>query len=375
MSAVEATPVSVAPAIRFASFRHIGPNWYAVVMGTAAVPAAGIDLPHQPGGSLHVWQVLWVLSAVELAVLLGARALHWRSHRDQARAQLLDVALAPYYACIAIAFLAVGLVTDLVGRSVIGEHAALVANIVLFSIGTAIGLVAAVGLVLLMILSHDLQLAGASPAWLLPVMGPMVSAAFAKPLLERMAPGDSRETFLLCCYALVGFVLIVTLLVFPMVVQRLFLHGALPVQLTPLLFLCLAPFGQSVNAVNNLADTVKSSGLAAPYADGFVALGLLYGVPVIGFALLWLTISLILVGRALRGGMRFSMAWWAFGFPLATVVTGMEGITRHTGIGALAWFTDGLFALLCVLVGASLAGTARGLATGRLFAAPAPARP
>ncbi|EPJ41681.1 hypothetical protein STAFG_1271 [Streptomyces afghaniensis 772] len=92
------------------SVRHLGPNWYATVMGTAVVATAGTALsPHVPGlrGALAG---VWALSLVLLVTLLCARAAHWARHRDQARAHLLDPATAPFYGCLAMALLAVGAV-------------------------------------------------------------------------------------------------------------------------------------------------------------------------------------------------------------------------------------------------------------------------
>ncbi|HEY4316275.1 MAG TPA: TDT family transporter [Herbaspirillum sp.] len=355
------------------AFRHIGPNWYAAVMGISIIPSAGIALPHQFPGALHIWQLLWLLTFAAFVVLVAARAIHFIFHADQARAHFMDPAMAPFYACKSIAFLAVGLVTYTVGKTVIGEQAALVIDIVLFVIGTLLGLIVAAGVMLTMILRHDLKMVGTSPVWLLPAMGPMVSAAFAGPLLAHMDAGANQQLLILGLYAMFGLDLLATMIVFPMVLQRLFLHGPLPIQATPALFLGLAPFGQAVNAVNNLGDAVVRSGLAAPYGDAFAAFALLFGVPVMGFTLLWLAVSLVMVIRAQMQGMKFSMVWWSFGFPLGTVVTGMEGITRHTGLAALSWFTVAVYLLLCFLVGATFLHTVAGLVSGKLLAAPKPA--
>lgn len=354
--------------MRFPTFRQIGPNWYSAVMGMSIIPSAGIALPHQFPGALYLWQALWFLTVAAFVVLLAARLMHVVYHKDAFVAHFSDPAFAPFYACVSIAFLAVGLITFTVGRSVIGDQAALIIDIVLFSIGTAIGLIVAVGVMILMIVRHDLQLVGTSPVWLLPAMGPMVSAAFAGPILMHMDAGEGRQLLTLILYAMIGLDFIATLVVFPMVLQRLFLHGPLPTQLTPALFLGLAPFGQAVNAVNNLADTIPGSGLPDLYTGGFQAAAILFGVPVMGFTLLWLVACLIMLTRAARQGLRFSMVWWSFGFPLGTVVTGMEGITRHTGLQSLGWFTVAIYLLLCLLVGMSFIHTLRGLISGRLLA-------
>lgn len=77
------------------SVRHLGPNWYATVMGTAVVATAGAALPSHLPGLRPVLAGVWALAFVLLLTLLGARAVHWVHHRDQARAHLLDPATAP----------------------------------------------------------------------------------------------------------------------------------------------------------------------------------------------------------------------------------------------------------------------------------------
>ncbi|WP_455568172.1 SLAC1 family transporter, partial [Streptomyces griseiscabiei] len=81
-------------------------------------------------------------------------ALHWAHHRDQARAHLLDPAVAPFHGCLAMALLAVGGGALVVGRDWIGLRAAVVLDMVLFGAGTAVGLAVAVVMPYLMIVRH-----------------------------------------------------------------------------------------------------------------------------------------------------------------------------------------------------------------------------
>ena len=95
----------------------------------------------------------------------------------------------------------------------------------------------------------------------------------------------------------------------------------------------LGPLGQSTTAVEQLADAWRRRCIGAPYAVGAARCSpSLYGVPVMGFALLWLALAAALVVRAARDGMRFAMTWWAFTFPVGTCVTGAAGLARHTGL-------------------------------------------
>ncbi|MDT0400109.1 SLAC1 family transporter, partial [Streptomyces edwardsiae] len=141
----------------------------------------------------------------------------------------------------------------------------------------------------------------ASPVWLLPLVAPMVSASQGALLVPHVAAGQGREALLLACYAMFGLSLLATLVVLPLVFARLVHHGPLPLALTPALFLVLGPLGQSTTAVNQLADAAPGA-VAGPYASAFGAFAVLYGVPVMGFALLWLVLAGAMAIRARRDG-------------------------------------------------------------------------
>ncbi|MFF2728827.1 TDT family transporter [Streptomyces sp. NPDC058008] len=361
-------------ALRLPSLRHLGPNWYATVMGTAIVATAGAALPVHVPGLRAVCVVVWALSAVLLAVVLTARAGHWVLHRDQARAHLLDPAVAPFHGCMAMALLAVGAGTMVAGQDVIGHRAAVAVDTVLFTAGTLAALGVAVVIPYLMVVRHRPAPGTASPVWLLPLVAPMVSAAVGPLLVPELAPGQGREALLLACYAMFGLSLLATLVVLPLVFARLVHEGPLPLALTPTLFLVLGPLGQSTTAVNQLADAAPGA-VGAPYASAFGAFAVLYGVPVMGFALLWLALSAALVVRAARRGMRFTMTWWGFTFPVGTCVTGAAGLARHTGLDAFTWLAVALYALLVTAWAVAGARTLAGLFSGTLLAAPRPLRP
>ncbi len=352
------------------SVRHLGPNWYASVMGTSVVGTAGAALPVTVPGLRTACTAVWALSLAMLLTLLAARAAHWRRHRDQARAHLLDPAVAPFYGCLSMALLAVGGGTLTLGRDWIGLPAAVAVDAVLFTAGTAVGLAAAVAVPYLMVVRHRIE--QASPVWLLPVVAPMVSAALGPLLLPHLPEGQARQTLLIACYAMFGISLLATLVMLPLVFGRLVLDGPLPLALTPTLFLVLGPLGQSTTAANAFADAAAGV-LADPYAHGFAAFAVLYGVPVTGFALLWLALAGAMVVRARRAGMGFAMTWWAFTFPVGTVVTGAEGLARHTGLDAFRWLAVALYVLLAAAWLVAGVHTARGLLSGALLAAPAPA--
>ncbi|MFD7607065.1 TDT family transporter [Streptomyces mirabilis] len=354
---------------RVTAVRYLGPNWYASVMGTAIVATAGAGLPGDVPGLRTVCTAVWALSALMLVTLLGARALHWTHHRDQARAHLLDPAMAPFYGCLAMALLAVGGGTLVVGGDWIGTRAAVAVDAVLFTAGTAVGLAAALAIPYLMVVRHRIRADQATPVWLLPVVAPMVSAAVGPLLVPHLPPGQPRATLLLGCFALFGLSLLATFVMLPVIFARLVTAGPLPLALTPTLFLVLGPLGQSTTAVGKFADFAPGV-VPAPYDQGFGMLAVLYGIPVLGFALLWLCLAGALVARARRQGMGFAMTWWAFTFPVGTCVTGAQSLARHTGLVAFDWLAVALYALLVAAWSVAAARTARGLVSGELLATP-----
>ncbi|MGW2720250.1 TDT family transporter [Streptomyces sp. NPDC001492] len=371
VTAAQPLPRATARPPRATAVRHLGPNWYAAVMGTAIVATAGSALPLGIPALRTVWAAVWALSLGLLLALVAARTLHWRHHRDQARAHLLDPATAPFYGCLAMALLAVGGGAVTVGREWIGPDGALLLDAVLFTAGTVVGLAAAVAVPYLMAVRHKGEPGQATPVWLLPVVAPMVSAALGPLLVPHLPAGQPRQTLLFACFTMFGLSLLATLLMLPVIFGRLITGGPLPLALTPTLFLVLGPLGQSTTAVGRFAD-VAPGVVPAPYSEGFGILAVLYGVPVMGFALLWLVFATAHVVRARRQGMGFAMTWWGFTFPVGTCVTGAEALARHTGLVVYGWLAIMLYVLLLAAWATTALHTARGLVSGALPAAPRP---
>jgi tellurite resistance protein TehA-like permease len=100
------------------------------------------------------------------------------------------------------------------------------------------------------------------------------------------------------------------------------------------------------------------------------AFAILFGVPVWGFAMLWIALATALTVRTLRRGMPFALTWWSLTFPVGTFVTGTSQLAGHSHlpafrVAAAIAYAGLLFTWLLVTV-----RTARGSLRGNLLKLP-----
>ena len=134
----------------------------------------------------------------------------------------------------------------------------------------------------------------------------------------------------------------------------------------PTLWIVLGPLGQSITATSLLA-AVASDVVGSEHRAVCEALAVAYGVPVLGFALLWLAIAAALTARTARSGLPFSLTWWSFTFPVGTCVTGTSQLAMHTGLPMFQWSAVVLFTCLLIMWGVVLVRTAKGALKGGLL--------
>lgn len=356
-------------------FRDLGPNWFASVMGTGIVAIAAGSLPFSVPG-LHAFALaVWGLAAAWLVALSAGWAVHWIKYPDRAKKHAGNPVMAQFWGAPAMALLTVGAGTLLVGKAWTGTAAAVNIDWVLWSLGTALGLVTACWIPYLMMTRHEIAPDGAFGGWLMPVVPPMVSAATGSLLVPYAAAGQARLTLLLGCYAMFGISLFMSVIIITLLWGRLVTHKTLPASMVPTSWIVLGPLGQSVTATGNLAN-VAGLTLHAPYTTGANVFALLYGVPTWGFAMAWLVIAASMTLRAARKGLPFGLTWWSFTFPVGTCVTGTIALAARTGADLLRYGSAGLFLLLLAAWLIVAVRTVRDGARGRLFlpaAVPQPA--
>jgi len=347
----------------------IGPNWFSSVMGTGIVANAGATLPiHLPG--LHTFtRVVWVIATLLLVVLLAVMGGHWLRHPTVARSHARNPQMAHFYGAAPMALLTVATGAVLVGGDLIGEHAAVELAWALWIAGTAGGLFTAVSIPFLMFTQHSVGPDAAFGGWLMPVVPPGVAAATGALLIPHMAPGVGRQTMFYGCYAMFGLTLVTAFIIISMIWSRLSLYGLSGTARVPTLWIVLGPLGQSITAAGLLglsAALVVDAGTAQSINVSVV----LFGVPVWGFAVLWIALATSLTVRTMIRGMPFALTWWSLTFPVGTFVTGTTQLAVHTGLPAFK--VAALLAYLGLLSTWLLVAvrTARGSLRGNLLTPP-----
>lgn len=352
------------------AFASLGPNWFASVMGTGIVATAAATLPVQWPGLREFATVVWVLAAGWLVVLTAAEVVHWARHREAALGYARNPVMVQFYGAPPMALLTVGAGALLLGPAVIGAHAALVVDAVLWPLGTLGGLASSLAVPYLMFTRLRAAPDAAFGGWLMPVVPPMVSAATGALLIPHLPAGQPRLSLLLACYAMFGISLIASVVVITQVWQRLVRHSIGPAAMVPTLWIVLGPLGQSITAAGLLGGAARLV-LPYPYGPAFQAFGLVYGVPVWGFAALWAALATAITVRAARAHLPFSLTWWSFTFPVGTVVTGTTSLALHTGDGLFRWAAAGLYLVLVAAWAMVSVRTMAGIWRGSLLRAPA----
>lgn len=352
------------------AFGFIGPNWFASVMGTGIVANAAATLPAQVPGLLALARTVWVLDVVLLVVITTATLIHWTQHPRAARGHLDDPSMSHFYGAPAMALMTVGAGALLVGQPVVGQSAAVGIDAVLWTAGTLLGLCTAVAVPYRAFTSHDAQPDAANGCWLMPIVPPMVSAATGPLLLPHLPAGQWQLSMQLACTMMFGLTIVASLVVITMIWSRLVHHPVGAAAAVPTLWIALGPLGQSITAAHTLGTTAPDV-YPAPYGTAFQAMGLVYGAPMWGFAMLWLALAIAVTVRTVRTGMPFSLTWWSFTFPVGTVVTGTSGLAAVTGAHFLVIAAVVLYAALLVAWGTVAVRTARGVFSGLLLRIPA----
>ncbi|MGJ0118925.1 C4-dicarboxylate ABC transporter [Williamsia sp. MIQD14] len=317
---------STAVASTTARLAHITPNWFTTVMGTGIVAVAAAELPIDGPGIRVLGTAMWLLSVVVFLAVSTAFALHWSRHRGCARAYARHETLAHFYGAPAMAAMTVGAGTLLHAAPIMGSTGALLADAVLWTAGTAAGVVT-----LLVVGAGSLRRPGrggpAAPTRMMSVVAPMVSASTGALLAAHIADAAAAHLILVISVIMFAASLVAGGATAVAVVGRMVRVGGPRGAAAPTVWIPLGMMGQSVTAAVALGAAYDTSAVHA------LALGA--GGVFAGLAAVTIAVAITVTAGAARRGLPFSMTWWSFTFPVGTCVTGASALGKATGFRAL----------------------------------------
>ncbi len=343
--------------------QHLGPNWYATIMGTGIVANAAFALPGQVGLLLEFSRWLWLADAVALLALTGAWILHVLFARQNALGHLKNPLMAQFFGAPPMALMTVGTGAATEGRYFL-HGAGLGLDWILWVTGTILGLMVAAAVPAAMASRYSMGPEDTFASWLMPVVPPMVAAGTAGPILAS-APAALRVDLLYGCYAMFGAALVMSLVVLTLFWARLVAGAEVPAHMVPTMWIVLGPLGQSITAVTGLGH--EAGVLGPSIGKAFGVMGVIYGVPVLGFALLWAAIAAAVTTVRASKGIPFGLTWWSFTFPVGTVVTGAIGLFRSTGSPLFAGVATAGYGILFLAWALVAARTVAASVSGAIF--------
>jgi len=202
-------------------------------------------------------------------------------------------------------------------------------------------------------------------SWIMAPIANMAVSLIGNPVLELTMKLHSSwsVSVLLMNTALFGVGFFLFIFISAIVFVRLANHPLPPADTIPSFGIFLSAVGLAVSAIIDASKNAQELGLLAS-----TDLANLIAVVIWGFGI-WIVgiITIISVHQLRKGGIPFSMGWWAYIFPLAAYTLCSQKIAAVFVTPLTTGYTAFLTVLLAFLWVYTFANTARGAVSGKLF--------
>jgi C4-dicarboxylate transporter/malic acid transport protein len=262
-------------------------------------------------------------------ILLVPWSLRWILFFEEAKKDLFHPITTAFYPTIAVAMLVIA-----AGFLTLFKDYRL--SFYFWSAGTALMIFFAFTVPLIMFSHENIKIEHINPGWYIPPVG-LIVIPIAGSFFEHSFSKTLNETITLINYSSwgAGFFLYSALLC--IIIYRLILHSPLPGKIAPTIWINLGPIGAGSIALINIIN--NSSYPKEPF---FVFTLLFWG-----FGLWWLITAIIMTLNYIKKSqLNYSMAWWAFIFPLGAFCTSSHLISKMLKLDLINYIGYGIFWLL-----------------------------
>lgn len=356
---------------RQAYLREFTPNWFTANMGTGIVFLILLALPWQWPGQHALALVLWLLDMAMFAafsVMFVGRLLR---HRDTVMPLLRHPVQSMFLGAIPMGLIPIVNGMVLFGLPWFGQAALSVAQ-ALWWFDAALAVFVAVLVPFMMFTRQEHALERITPVWLLPIVGPEVTASSAGVLAPHLGAG-AAQLMVSTGYVLWAISVPLAMCIITVIIFRMALHKLPPADMAASTWLPLGPIGTGSLGLLVLGQAAVHAFAAGPLAEAASlvrSLGLLGGLVMWGMGAWWVAIAGSSTLRYVRQGINFNLGWWGFTFPLGVYTAATLTLGRLTGFVVFNLIGLGLALSLFAIWGLVARRTAHALWHGHLFHAP-----
>ncbi|USS41635.1 tellurite-resistance/dicarboxylate transporter [Thermococcus aggregans] len=317
-----------------ANIKDFAPSWFASVMGTGALALVSKAYSSKLPALSEFAEFLVYLNTLLFFVLLVPWLLRWVKHTENALSDLKHPMVSHFYGTIAVAMLVLSADYLLILKKTAIAKAFWIP-------GTALTIFFALLIPYLMFVEKEIDLKAVTPAWFIPPVGLIVIPLGGSGLISSFSGAVKDIAYAVNYFAWgAGFFLYLGL--FAIVFFRLIRHEPMPSGIAPAIWINLGPIGAGTSTLYALVKTSEFLTVKEP----FFAFGLIFW----GFGVWWLAMAIIMTLYYIRKlTLPYSLAWWAFIFPLGAYVSATHNVGTTLGISVIDSFGFALYWLLLVM--------------------------
>jgi tellurite resistance protein len=281
-------------------------SWFATIMGLAGLTIAWHKTEAVYQLSLHPSQWLSYITLAAFVVVAAIYLMKLLAHREAVIAELNHPIRLSFFPAVSIA---------LILLSIVFLQSLPAFSGVLWMVGVVIHLLFTLYVLNAWISHPRFEIKHINPAWFIPVVGNILVPIAG----VHHVPVDISWFFF-------SIGLVFWILLFAMVLYRMFFHDPIPAKLVPTLFILIAP--PAVGFVSYL----KLNGELDNFGRILYFMGLF--------------LTLMLFTQFTRfSRLQFFLSWWAYSFPLAAITVATLSMTEHS-----AWALYDILAIVLLVI-------------------------
>lgn len=346
--------------------KHFAPGWFAVTMGTGGLANILFGWGRDFAPLSYCGITLAGLADILYFLVLIPWLIRWVTHFEYVRRDLHHPLTTNLFVTMPVATVIVGTNVHLIWSRYLTQDTVFILAFIAWVVAIA-GVTFFTFFTSFRIMSVEV-----SPhpemvnfSWIMSPIANMAVLLIGNPVLSltiQHRPGWAMSIFV-ANTALLGIGFFLFVFISAIIFVRLAHHPLPPAETTPSFGIFLSAAGLLVSAIIDLSRNAKAMGLIGETTTSAIC-----ALSIWGFGI-WILVIIILISiyQLRRGGIPFSLGWWAFVFPLAAYTICSQKIASCFPSPVTYGFAVFLTALLSVLWLYTSINTLQGVISGLFF--------